>query len=99
VEQAAFSPDATELATASADGTARVTGIDWPRLREALRGSTSACLPAVYRRQVLGEAAGEAEARVAECHRAHGREPPATAAASAPPSASAAPAAHGRDEG
>jgi WD40 repeat protein len=93
VEQAAFSPDATELATASVDGTARVTSVDWLRLRDQLRTSTTACLPSVYRRLVLGESTLDADRRLADCHRAHGREPPATVPANAaPPSASIDPA-------
>jgi len=89
VPDAAFSPDSTELATASEDGSVRVSSIDWAQLRERLRASTSACLPLVYRRQVLGEPAIEAEQRLAECHRIHGRTPPTGAAPSAPASASA----------
>ncbi|MGC3996608.1 MAG: protein kinase [Anaeromyxobacter sp.] len=76
VGNAAFSPDGAELATASADGTARVFTVDWLRLREQVRGLTSACLPVPHRVQLLGEAPDEAEARLAECHRAHGRTPP-----------------------
>ncbi|BDG02158.1 serine/threonine-protein kinase [Anaeromyxobacter oryzae] len=96
VGHAAFSPDGTELATASWDGTARVFTVDWGRLRAELRASTTACLPVSHRVQVLGESAEEAEARFAECQRAHGRAPAAAPApAVAPPSAELAPAATG----
>lgn len=73
VGHAAFSPDGTELATASSDGTARLWTVSWGRLLALLRASTTACLPAAHRVQILGEDPDDAERRVAECHRRHGR--------------------------
>jgi WD40 repeat protein len=88
VGHASFSPDGTRLATASRDGTARIFTISWDRLRAALRGATTACLPAQHRVQILGESAADAERAIAACHRAHGREPPEVVAPEKKPSAS-----------
>jgi WD40 repeat protein len=73
VGHAAFSPDGAELATASSDGTVRLWTVSWARLLAHLRASTTACLPALHRVQVLGEDPDDAERAVAECHRRHGR--------------------------
>ena len=55
VGYATFSPDGTELATASIDGTARVWTVSWGRMLALLRASTNACLPAAHRIQIRGE--------------------------------------------
>jgi WD40 repeat protein len=75
VVHAAFSPDGTELATSSWDGTVRVWTADWGRLVARLRESTGACLPVPHRVQLLGESPEQAQARSDACQRAHGRVP------------------------
>lgn len=87
-----FSPDKSELAMLTAGGAVRLLTIDWPKLRDQLRASTTACLPAEYRVQLLGEQPADADRNVAECHRLHGRAlPERVVPTAAPAAASAAP--------
>ena len=74
VGHATFSPDGSELATASVDGTARVWPVSWDRVLAPLRSATTACLPVGHRIQILGECAAEAARGAAACERLHGRD-------------------------
>ena len=67
VTSASFSPDGKHVLTTSADGTARVWPVTWPELLARLQASTTACLRAEQRVQLLGEKPGDAKDRAIQC--------------------------------
>ena len=96
VTSAVFSPDGSQLITASADRTVRrwkQVGLQpAEQFRERVRSATSACLTPGQRQRQLGERVTEARTAHAACERRYGREPardeapePPDAELSAPP--------------
>ena len=75
MEYAAFSPDGTQVVTASMDGTARVWLVRWKELVTYLRNSTTVCLSTVHRKHFLGESTSDAQKAYEACERRYGRVP------------------------
>ena len=63
------------MLTASADGTARVSRVTWPELRDYLKDNVKACLTPKQWMWFLAESLAKAAAAYAECERNHGRTP------------------------
>ena len=71
----AFSPDGTQVVTASADGTAQVWRVEWAALVDYLSEATTTCLTVEDRMTILLDSQEAARTAHEACERSHGRTP------------------------